>query len=51
MPELAMRKPENLFKKLQEVNLEKSLVRKLPTQKQVEDWIRQAALLPRILQY
>jgi predicted flap endonuclease-1-like 5' DNA nuclease len=51
VPELAMRKPENLFKKLQEVNLEKSLVRKLPTQKQVEDWIRQAALLPRILQY
>ena len=51
VPEIAMRKPENLFKKLQEVNLEKSLVRKLPTQKQVEDWIRQAALLPRILQY
>ncbi len=51
VPELAMRKAENLFKKMQEVNEAKSLVRKLPTQAQVEDWIKQAAALPRILQY
>ncbi len=51
VPELAMRKPENLFKKIQEVNLEKSLVRKLPTEKQIANWVKQAAALPRVLQY
>jgi len=51
VPELAMRKAENLFKKMQETNDAKSLVRKLPTKAQVEDWVQQAAALPRILQY
>lgn len=51
VPELATRKAENLFKKIQEINEAKSLVRKLPTEKQVEDWVKQAADLPRILQY
>lgn len=51
VPELAMRKAENLFKKMQETNDAKSLVRKLPTETQVEDWVKQAAALPRILQY
>lgn len=51
VPELAMRKAENLFKKVQEINEAKSLVRKLPTQAQIEDWIKQAAALPRKLQY
>ena len=51
VPELAMRKAENLFKKMQETNDAKSLVRKLPTEAQVEDWVKQAAALPRILQY
>lgn len=51
VPELAMRKAENLFKKMQETNDTKALVRKLPTEAQVEDWIKQAAALPRILQY
>lgn len=51
VPELATRKAENLFKKLHEVNEEKSLVRKLPTQTQVEDWITQAADLPRAIHY
>lgn len=51
VPELATRKGENLFKKLQEINDAKSLVRKLPTQAQVEDWITQAAALPRVLTY
>nr|WP_320024208.1 DUF4332 domain-containing protein [uncultured Acetobacterium sp.] len=51
VPELATRKAENLFKKLQEINDAKSLVRKLPTQAQVEDWITQAATLPRVLTY
>ena len=51
VPELTMRKAENLFKKMQETNDAKSLVRKLPTEAQVEDWVKQAAALPRILQY
>ncbi len=51
VPELAMRKAENLFKKMQEVNEAKSLVRKLPTEAQVKDWIKQAGELPRVMQY
>jgi len=51
VPELSKRKAENLFKKMQETNDLKSLVRKLPTEAQVADWIKQAAALPRILQY
>lgn len=51
VPELATRKPENLFKKMQEVNEAKSLVRKLPTENQVEDWVKQAVDLPRVLEY
>ena len=51
LPELAKRKPENLFKKLAEVNAEKPVVKWLPTQELVEDWVAQAAALPRILQY
>lgn len=51
VPELATRKAENLFKKMQETNDAKSLVRKMPTAAQVEDWIKQATALPRVLQY
>jgi len=51
VPELSKRKAENLHKKICEVNTEKSLVRKLPTARQVEDWIKQAGALPRVLQY
>lgn len=51
VPELAQRKPENLHKKMLEVNEEKKLVRKLPTLNQVEDWVEQAGKLPRILNY
>ncbi|MGB9586034.1 MAG: DUF4332 domain-containing protein [Anaerolineales bacterium] len=49
--ELAQRNPENLYQKLVEVNEAKKLVRKLPVQSQVEDWIEQAKKLPRVLQY
>ena len=51
VPELAKRKPENLFAKMNEVNEEKKLVRRVPTLKQVEDWVDQAGKLPRVLQY
>jgi len=49
--ELAQRNPENLYQKLVEVNEAKKLVRKLPVQSQVADWIEQAKKLPRILTY
>jgi predicted flap endonuclease-1-like 5' DNA nuclease len=49
--ELAQRNPANLFDKLNEVNAEKDLVRKLPTLTQVEDWVAQAKNLPRVITY
>jgi Tfp pilus assembly protein PilO len=44
---LAARNAANLRKKLEEVNTAKKLVRKLPTEAQVADWIAQAKKLPR----
>jgi predicted flap endonuclease-1-like 5' DNA nuclease len=49
VPELAMRKPENLLEKLTEVNLAKKLVRKLPTIKQVISWVEQSKMLPKLV--
>ncbi len=49
--ELATRNPENLFKKILEVNGEKELVRRPPSQKMVEEWVRQAKDLPRAVFY
>lgn len=49
--ELATRKPENLYAKLVEVNNAKKLVRKLPTEDQVKDWVEQAKKLPRKVEY
>lgn len=51
VPELAQRRPENLVKKLAEVNEVKKLVHKLPTESQVADWVDQAKALPRLLHY
>ena len=44
--ELATRNATNLADKLADVNAEKKLTRKVPTQGQVEDWIKQAGGLP-----
>lgn len=49
--ELAQRNAENLFQKIQEVNAAKKLVRKLPTQEQVADWVEQAKSLPAAITY
>ena len=51
VPELAQRNPENLYQKLVAVNQEKKLVRKLPGQAQVSDWVEQAKSLPRVITY
>lgn len=49
--ELATRNAANLAKKVEEVNDEKNLVRKLPTESMIEDWIKQAGELPRVMTY
>ena len=51
VPELAQRNTENLYQKLMAVNQEKKLVRKLPNQTQVGNWIGQAKDLPRVITY
>lgn len=51
VPELSQRNAENLTVKMQEVNLEKKLVRQVPTLKMVKDWVHQAQDLPRVLEY
>lgn len=51
VPELAQRNPENLYAKLMEVNDLKKLVRQLPSQRQVTDWVQQAKSLPRMIHY
>ena len=49
--ELSKRKSENLHAKILEVNLEKKLVRRPPSFKMVEDWVKQAKDLPRVVTY
>ena len=44
--ELKMRNAANLAEKLAEVNGEKKLTRKVPSEKTVEGWIKQAGELP-----
>jgi predicted flap endonuclease-1-like 5' DNA nuclease len=51
IPELAQRDPAHLYPKLVETNKKKKLVRKLPTQEQIADWVTQAKALPRVLTY
>jgi predicted flap endonuclease-1-like 5' DNA nuclease len=51
IPELAQRDPAHLHPKLVETNEKKKLVRKIPTQKQVIDWVAQAKKLPRVVTY
>jgi len=49
VPELAQRNAENLQSKMSDINGEKNLVRKLPTLSQVQDWVEQAKILPRVV--
>lgn len=51
VPELAQRNPEHLHQALASTNEEKRLVRQIPSQDQVKDWVEQAKKLPRIIQY
>ena len=49
--ELAQRNPDNLHKKLLEVNEEKRLVRRPPSRGTVFDWVEQAKVMPRVVSY
>jgi predicted flap endonuclease-1-like 5' DNA nuclease len=51
VPELAQRKPENLLEKMDAINQEKKLVRRLPVLSMVTDWVDEAKKLPRVLTY
>lgn len=51
VPELSNRRADNLTAKMAEVNEKKKLVRKIPTEKMVKDWIDQAGKLERVLKY
>jgi len=49
--ELAQRNPANLAAKLKEVNDEKKLTGKVPTEKQLGEWIEAAKTLPKKVTY
>lgn len=51
VPELAQRNPENLYQVLVQINEEKELVRGVPGEGQVADWVSEAKELPRVLTY
>jgi len=49
--ELSKRVPKNLHEKIVEINEKKKLVRKLPSESQVVDWVDQAKKLDRKVKY
>jgi len=51
VPDLARRNPESLYQKLMDVNAAKKLVRRPPSQTQVQDWVKQAQGLDRVVTY
>jgi len=51
VPELARRNAANLTTAMAEVNEQKKLTRRVPTETEVTKWIAQAKELPRMLEY
>jgi predicted flap endonuclease-1-like 5' DNA nuclease len=49
--ELSKRDAKNLTNKMAEANAKRKVVRRLPVEKQVANWIAQAKKLPRVLSY
>ena len=49
--ELATRRPDNLQAKIKETNDKEKLTARPPTAAAVEDWVRQAKELPKVLTY
>jgi predicted lactoylglutathione lyase/predicted flap endonuclease-1-like 5' DNA nuclease len=50
-PELAQRNAANLHARLEEVNEQKSLVRRVPSESEVASWIENAKTLPRVVHH
>jgi predicted flap endonuclease-1-like 5' DNA nuclease len=51
VPELAQRNAKNLQESMEKLNVEKKLVRSVPSLKQVEGWVDQAKTLPRAIEH
>lgn len=51
VPELAQRNPEHLVETMAAVNRRKNLVRRVPGEKRVQGWIKQARKLKRVIEY
>jgi len=51
VPELAQRNAGNLHMLLVEINSRRKLVRRMPTEDELKDWIAQAKALPRMINY
>jgi len=49
--ELSKRVPKHLYAEMVEINQTKNLVNRMPTMDQVEEWIKQAKKLPRVMTY
>jgi predicted flap endonuclease-1-like 5' DNA nuclease len=49
VPELAQRKPENLAKKMEEVNEAQNLANRTPSETEVTRWVEEAKTLPRVV--
>jgi predicted flap endonuclease-1-like 5' DNA nuclease len=49
--ELAHRVPANLHKKMEEVNAAKRLVRRLPTEPEVTQWVAAAKAMPKVVEH
>ena len=49
--ELAQRNPNNLFKRMNDINQQKQLVRRMPRPADVQSWVEQAKNLKRLIHY
>jgi predicted flap endonuclease-1-like 5' DNA nuclease len=49
--ELSKRVPKHLYAEMVETNQAKNLVNRMPTMGQVDDWVKQAKKLPRVISY
>lgn len=51
VPEMATRNPQNLYEALVTVNREQNLVRQVPSQTTVTNWVENAKTLPRVIKH
>ena len=51
VPELAQRRADNLHAKMAEINAANNLVKRLPPEPEVEEWIAQAKSLPKVVSH